>query len=240
MELYEQIFRRKSIRKHSESLTAEELKMIEERIEELVPLVPDIKVHYEIVERKKTSAKFGEYCLLFYSEKKDHYLLNAGYLLEQMDLFLASKNIGTCWYGLAQPKEKKKEGLNYIIMLVFGKSGEEDFRKDLSMFRRKENKDIWEGHFDEEVIATVRLAPSACNSQPWQIKYEDNLIKVYRNPKTKTIIPSRFLHYYNKIDMGIFLYFLDLALRKKNKIFKRELVSGVSKKGLIEIANYHL
>lgn len=36
-------------------------------------------------------------CLLFYSESKEGYLQNIGYLGEQIDLYLTSKNIGALW-----------------------------------------------------------------------------------------------------------------------------------------------
>lgn len=97
-ELYDIIFKRKSMRKFDETLflTEKELVEIKQEIEKLIPLVDDIRVKFEIVERASTTAKRGEYCMLMYSEKKPHYLLNVGYLLEQMDLLLASHDIGVC------------------------------------------------------------------------------------------------------------------------------------------------
>ena len=51
----------------------------------------------------KTSCKRGEeYCILLYSEKKGDYLRNIGYIGEQLDLYLASLNIGACGLGSAK------------------------------------------------------------------------------------------------------------------------------------------
>ena len=96
-ELYETIFKRKSMRKFDKTLDGDTLFAVKRQAGRLVPLIRDINVRTEVVPRTETTAKFGEYCLLFYSEKKPGYLLNAGYMLEQMDLFLARRGIGACW-----------------------------------------------------------------------------------------------------------------------------------------------
>lgn len=76
-----------------------------QKIKNLIPLVNGIKIKYKIVPREKTTSKRGEHCLLIYSEEKEHYLLNIGYMFEQLDLYLASKNIGVCWYGMGKVNE---------------------------------------------------------------------------------------------------------------------------------------
>jgi hypothetical protein len=144
-----------------------------------------------------------------YSEQKPLYLLNAGYMLEQIDLFLASLNIGTCWYALAKTKDPTSEGLDYIIMLAFGKSHSEDFRKDFSKTNRKDLDAIWKGEHYLDIGEIVRYAPSACNTQPWRVVSEDNCLRIYRTTQIKSFMPASKLSYYNSIDMGIFICFLD-------------------------------
>ena len=242
-ELYESIFKRKSIRKFDEKLTIteKELKEIKEEAEKLIPLVDDIKVKFEIVERESTTAKRGEYCFVMYSEKKPNYLINAGYLLEQMDLLLASLNIGVCWYGLAKPKELQTGDLDYVIMLAFGKSRPQDFRNKGSKFNRKGIDEIWKGEFDLDIKEAVRIAPSACNTQPWRIVSEDSSIKVYRNTKIKSFIPASKIPYYNSIDIGICLCFLEVALLQKGYEFERTLITdGKLDAGLVEVAEYRV
>lgn len=92
------ICKRKSFRRFDDTLTFSEgeLQDINQAIEKLNPLVDDIEVKYKVVPREKTTSKRGEYCLLIYSEEKEYYLLNVGYMFEQLDLYLASKNIGVC------------------------------------------------------------------------------------------------------------------------------------------------
>jgi hypothetical protein len=242
-ELYDMIFKRKSVRKFNEELfvSGEEMEAIKKKIENLIPLDKDIRVKFRIAKRTETTSKRGEYCLLMYSERKSSYLLNAGYMLEQMDLFFASQDIGACWYALAKTTELKYDGLDYVIMMAFGKSRSEHFRKDLFKCNRKDSKTIWNGEFNQGVADVVRYAPSACNTQPWRVVSDNNCIKVYRNTLIKSFIPANKLPYYNSIDMGIFLCFLEIALKHNNYTFSRTLsIKQNSNEENIEIAAYNI
>ena len=90
----------------NEHLTEEELKDIDKEFSKLKPLIEDIKVKIKIV-KKESILRGQEYCILFYSEKKENYLQNIGYLGEQLDLYLVSKNIGSLWFGIGKPEEQK-------------------------------------------------------------------------------------------------------------------------------------
>jgi hypothetical protein len=71
----------------------------------------------------------------------------------------------------------------------------------------------------------VRFTPSACNTQPWIVDSSENEIKVHRYRKTgkRGIMPVDMVKYYNQIDIGIFLCFLELCLNKNNINFERSL-----------------
>jgi len=243
-ELYEIIFKRKSMRRFDPELALgkAELAAVMGLTERLCPLVEGIKVQYRIVEKSRTTAKRGQYCLLLYSEQQPHYLLNAGYLLAQMDLLLAARNIGACWLGLAKPAEMECEGLPYVIMLSFGKSRPQDFRSGAKEFRRKQLGAVWSGVFDPEVAAAARLAPSACNSQPWRFTSAGGQIQVYRNPHAKSFIPpGGKRRFFNSIDLGISLCFLDIALLHGDYAFNRTLAAEEETgPGLIKIAEYQI
>ena len=140
--LYEMIFKRKSFHLFrnigNEKITLEELKDIENKFKELKPLDDSIKVKIKIVKDSTTCIRGQEYCILFYSEKKDNYLQNIGYLGEQLDLYLVSKNIGTLWFGIGKVKEKELDGLDFVIMIAIKKVDSEDkFRKDMYKSKRK-------------------------------------------------------------------------------------------------------
>ena len=99
----EYFYKRKSHRKFSDRhLNSEELSFVSEVFYSAEPLIKDINVKSLIVKKEETSVSRGEYCLLVYSEKKDYYLENVGYILSQVDLILQQNNIGVCflnsWY----------------------------------------------------------------------------------------------------------------------------------------------
>jgi len=219
------IFKRKSFRRYAKNLKINdnELILIENKIDELIPLIDNIKVDYEIVKSENTNVRRGEYCILIYSEDKEGYLLNIGYMFEQLDLYLSSIDIGVCWYGMGNTKIKEKNGLKYVIMMTIGKASEDEFRKDYTKAKRKNIEDNWVGDL-KEIGEIAKYAPSACNSQPWDILVEGNKINVHRLKKVKCIIPLFKIPFYNSIDMGIYLLILELVLNKNGIGFKRNII----------------
>ena len=227
--MYEMIFKRKSFHLFrnigKEHISKEELDEIEHYFSKLKPLVKDIKVKIKII-KKESILRGQEYCILFYSEKKDNYLQNIGYMGEQLDLYLVSKNIGTLWFGIGKPDEKELDGLDYVIMIAIAKVDSEDkFRKDMFKSKRKEISEIWSGDNYLDIANIVRFSPSACNTQPWKVIASKDEIKVYRYRKNgkRGIMPKDKVIYYNQIDIGIFLCFMDLCLDKENIKYNREL-----------------
>ena len=229
-ELYEMIFKRKSFHLFrnigNEHITDNELKDIEEQFSKFKPLINDISVKIKI-DRDSTTCKRGqEYCILFYSEKKDNYLQNIGYLGEQLDLYLVSKNIGTLWFGIGKVEQKQLDGLDFVIMIAIAKVDSPDkFRKDMYKSKRKELKEIWNGDNYLSIANIVRFAPSACNTQPWIVDSSANELKVYRYRKEgkRGIMPKDMVIYYNQIDIGIFLCFLELCLENSNIKYERNI-----------------
>ncbi|WP_083781729.1 nitroreductase family protein [Anaerofustis stercorihominis] len=121
------------------------MNIIKEHFTQIKPLIEDIKAEFKIVSNDETTSKRGEYSILFYIENKDNYLLNAGYMMEQVDLLLSEMNIGACWYGMAKAKETKQNDMEFVIMLSVGKCREDDFRKSINEFKRKDLSVILKG-----------------------------------------------------------------------------------------------
>lgn len=231
--LYQMIFKRKSfhIFKDTDKLSTEDLQKIEAFIETLNPLVPDIKTAIRIVPSRETSCKRGqEYCILLYSEKKNNYLQNIGYLGEQIDLYLASINVGSLWFGIGKVDVEQYNGLDFVIMIAIAKMDENKFRKDMFKSKRKALDEIWQGIYSEDIGNIVRFAPSACNTQPWQVEADDKQLTIYRykKPGKRGIMPAAKVAYYNRIDIGIFLYFLELCLKHEKIEFERTLYNDLS------------
>lgn len=227
-DLYDMIFKRKSFhifRGRENNITEQELKDINNFIGSAEPLIPDIKTAAYIVPESETTCKRGaEYCILLYSEHKENYLQNIGYIGEQIDLYLASKNIGALWFGIGKPEKAQINGLDFVIMISIAKMPCDKFRKDMYKSKRKPLAEIWSGDI-LDVANIVRFAPSACNTQPWIVENSDGLLRIYRykKPGKRGIMPVDKVMYYNRIDIGIFLYFIELCLKHNGVSFERKL-----------------
>ena len=227
--LYEMIFKRKSFHLFrnigDESISLEEIREIEEVYPSLTPLCSDIKTEIKVLPANETTCKRGEeYCILLYSEKKDNYLQNIGYIGEQLDLYLVSKNIGTLWFGIGNVKEESIHDLEFVIMIAIAKIDDESkFRKNMFKSKRKTAEEIWKGNMLIDVADIVRFAPSACNTQPWLVECGTDSLMVYRYKKAgkRGIMPADKVSFYNQIDIGIFMCFLELCLKKNGIRYNR-------------------
>ena len=232
MDYYKQIFKRKSfhIFKDTDTLTEVEVQGLEDFIKTVKPLNSEIRTEIRIVPENETTCKRGgQYCILFYSETKGEYLRNIGYIGEQIDLYLASHNIGALWFGIGKPQKMQENGFGFVIMISIAKMPEERFRKDMFKSKRKPLSEIWRGN-TLGVAEIVRFTPSACNTQPWIVENIDNNLMVYRfkKPGKKGIMPADKVCYYNKIDMGIFLFTLETCLSRENYTYERTLFADTS------------
>lgn len=225
---YDMIFKRKSFHIFNETqrITPSELKNIVDKYKAFKPLVGDIKTDIRIVPEKETTCKRGgEFCILLYSEKKDNYLQNIGYIGEQLDLYLASLNIGALWFGIGKVEEAEYNGLDFVIMIAIAKMPADKFRKDIFKSKRKPLEEVWQGDCYQDIGNIARFAPSACNTQPWKVEASEKELTVYRykKPGKRGIMPADKVAYYNRIDIGIFLLFVELCLKHNGVDFDRTL-----------------
>ena len=178
----------------------------------------------KIIPAAETTCSRGqEHCILLYSEEKAGFLPNIGYIGEQLDLYLASMNIGALWFGIGKT-QVRWDGLQFVIMIAIAKMPEDKFRRDMFKSKRKPLEEIWLGdHLGMANI--VRFPPSACNTQPWIVENTDNDLMIYRfkKPGKRGIMPAHKVRYYNKIDMGIFLFMLETCLEQNDFSYERTL-----------------
>lgn len=227
--LYPMIFKRKSFHlfRGIGHISDGERTQIEEAVQTLQPLIPGIQVEMKIVPAEDTTCRRGqEYCVLLYSEKKDGYLPNIGYIGAQLDLYLASMDIGALWFGIGRPLVENPGGLDFVIMLAIAKMPGDKFRRDLFRSKRKPPDEIWQGEHPE-LADIARFAPSACNIQPWIVESGNGQLKVcrYKKPGKRGIMPADRVAYYNRIDIGIFLLYLEVCMDHDNISFLRTLYS---------------
>ena len=246
-DLYSMIFKRKSfhIFRDIGIINATELRNIEEAYKTFTPLVSEIKTAIKIVPAEETTCKRGqEYCILLYSEKKENYLQNIGYIGEQLDLYLASLGIGALWFGIGKPDEPTYNGLDFVIMIAIAKMPKDKFRKDMFKSKRKTLQEIWDGEYYQDIGNIVRFTPSACNTQPWKVSAEEKSLTIYRykKPGKRGIMPADKVAHYNRIDIGIFLCILELSLMENSISFERELFTDTAEDNCEEVltAKYKL
>lgn len=241
-QLYQMVFKRKSfhIFKNTLIISEEELAQIETAFLECKPLIPEIKVSMKIVPAAATTCKRGqEYCILLYSEKKEGYLPNIGYLGQQLDLILASMNIGALWFGIGKTDVRSDGELDFVIMIAIAKMEETKFRKNMFKSKRKPIEEIWFGEYYLEAGNIARFAPSACNTQPWIVESNEQELRVfrYKKPGKRGIMPADKVSFYNRIDIGIFLLILEVCLKHGGIVFERTLFEDKKeeKKNLVAI-----
>ena len=117
--LYETIFKRKSIREYDLTpLDGHTLAEIMAHMSALKPMYDDIKIEMKLVSQKDVKGLFlakAPHYLAVFSETKDGYLTNVGFMLQQMDLFFSATGIGSCWQGIP------KRFLYAIFLLAYQK-----------------------------------------------------------------------------------------------------------------------
>lgn len=247
-DFYEVLFKRKSFHLFRgvgrDSITPDELSEIEKAYAGFNRLYPDIKTAIRIVPAEKVNFKRdAEYCILIYSEEKENFLMNAGYIGEQLDLWLVQHNIGSLWYGIGKPDQPDYNAMKFVIMIAIHKVNDPSlYRRDMYKAKRKPLQEVWSG--DDPGIADVaRFAPSACNTQPWYVESKEGHLTVhrYRKPGKRGIMPAKVVSYYNRIDIGIYLCILEICMDHKKIGFTRELFPDHgSDAELTKVAEYNL
>lgn len=221
-QLYEAIFRRRSVRKYDMTpLSATTLAEVQEFARQAKPL--DERVKYKLTYLGATDVRNllpikAPHYLCLYSEQQDGYLLNAGFVLQQVDLYLSAQGLGSCWLGMAKPSKQvpqQEDGLEFVIMLAFGQSSEPVHRDSPADFKRHGLSAITSIAGADELLEPVRLAPSASNTQAWFFSGTVDDIVVSR--RKLNVIQSSLYGKMNQIDIGIALCHLHLSCCHQGK-----------------------
>ena len=217
------IYYRRSCRSYSsEPLTRTELAQIEDFSKTLVPLDNKIRTAMQIVPGDAVRFYFpwkAPQLIAFFSENKPGYLENAGFLLQQMDLWLQSRGLGVCWLGLGKLKNQVKtpEGMEFVILLAFG-TPKEVLSREKRKFNRKTMAEI--SDWEDKKLECVRVAPSSTNSQPWYFTHEGETIHAFRSEAG--LLRHAMLGTMNRIDMGIALAHLYVENKESFRYFSAE------------------
>jgi len=195
------IFSRKSCRSYTD--TPLDDSVINDALYNLTPLYPEISTEFRILKRDEVRSVcrfLPPQVIAAYSETKNGYLANIGFLLQQVDLRLQKRGVGVCWIGLGKPTVEGPADKEFVILLAVGTPACE-IKRTKEEFTRKSIAEI--SDIPDPRLEPARFAPSAVNSQPWFFVHENDTVHVYR---TKNILKKTFsLDHMNQIDMGIAL-----------------------------------
>lgn len=221
-QFYEAAFHRKSIRKYDMTpLPAATLAELKKFVSHAKPLEKKIKFAFSYLgtdDVKNLVPIRAPHYICLYSEKKGNYLMNAGFLLQQIDLYLSANNLGSCWLGMAKPSMQmpmERNGMGFVIMLAFGNTLEPVHRTDASEFKRNSLSAISDIAGADQLLEPVRLAPSASNTQPWFFSGNADVITVSR--KKLNLFKQPLYGKMNQIDIGIALCHLYLSFDHQGK-----------------------
>lgn len=229
MDLASQIYVRKSARNYLDDEI--DMSAIREFLDNVTVLTPEINYSYEILTKDEVNIRTrwkAPYYIALYSEKKENYGVNLGFVFQQLSLFMQSLGIGSCWVGMATIKEKNPE---FVILISFGKS--DDMTRDITKFKRKSLSEI--SDMEDERLKPAQLAPSAVNSQPWYFKHTEEGFDVFK--VKHNIVKQKIFGRWNDIDIGIALAHLYVSNKNTFKFeFKnKEDIKGYTYVGSLKI-----
>ena len=206
MSLESLIYERKSCRKYrDDEISQDEFDKISDFVDKAAVLDESIDFEYEILRKDDVNLKTrwsAPYYLSIYSQNRNNYKENVGFVFQQVSLYMQSLGIGNCWVGMGQPNEKRDD---FVILISFGRS--DDISRNLDQFKRKDISKF--SDFEDDRLKPAYYAPSAGNSQPWYFKHSDDGFDVYQdnfNP-----IKRKLFGKMNPIDLGIGLSHLYIA-----------------------------
>lgn len=219
MDLYEAVHVRKSIRSYSREPVEGNLKgHILEFASHLFSL-NEQRVGYEIMERlqlQKSPEIFYQrapYYLTVYSEVCDGYEENAGYVMQQIALYMITKGLGCCFLDHVVYIKDKIQDMIPVLTLSFGWPKKKSIYKGKEKVKRLPMRVLCtmkETVSPEilEVLQAARLAPSFRNSQPWRFVVYQNRVHIFYYCRSGSWWKKNRgygIGRVNRIDMGIML-----------------------------------
>lgn len=174
---------------------------------------------------------YAPYYVGIYTDGTKKGKMNAGYVMQQLTVYLTAIGIGSCYQ--AQPlvfQPVNQEGMILSIGMAFGYPEIGIYRDEteikrlkldkLCVIKEKPNREI------EKILTLARVAPSSFNMQPWRFIVYKNRIHVFAK---KRLLPK--LEKYKYVNMGIMLanivvgaeeLWIDIVIKEKNSLITRD------------------
>lgn len=227
--MHEAMFRRRSVRAlDPETLPLETLEETLKRCVGTVPLLPLEPVSFRLLQpyqlKGMVAAKAPHY-LAVYAAGGNDARMNAAFRLQQMDLWFSAQGYGSCWLGMPRPTPEaaQADGLDFVVLLAFGRSREYPWRDSSFEFSRKSLMEISNASDLDDLLEPVRLAPSGMNRQPWFLSGDRGAVHLYG--KRNNALKKKLYGFMPYLDLGIALCHLWLSALGAGAFggFQREL-----------------
>lgn len=214
MNLYASIARRKSCRKYETSPLGQDfMDQMESAIQGFDRLYPDVEVQHRLTGKVKGSFHVPAPQNLVISGKgQAGEFESAGFLFQQLVLWLDAQEIGSVWLGGSKDTQMSNSG--DIIVLAFGQPAE-PVHRTREEFKRKPLADITNAP-EDLCIQAAHLAPSGVNIQPWYFEKQEGRVLLYQQ---KLKLPLSLMYKHSDVDMGIALCHYALACKETGKSF---------------------
>lgn len=232
MNIYEAISKRKSVRNFADlEIEADLINRIKQALDLSGKLYPETDVFIVMSDYCKKSFH-APYYIGIYTNGEYKSLINAGYILHQVVIYLTAIGIATCYQGKSFVfKEQDMEGRKLAISCALGYPLNNMYRNpkeinrlkltQLCTYKEKPNSEI------ESLLNIARISPSSYNSQPWRFVVYNNRVHVFMR---RGIIKK--LQNYGYINMGILLAnvgmyadetWIDIIVREIDDIKEKKL-----------------
>jgi hypothetical protein len=223
--IYPTIFKRKSVRRYKDlPLDHDLLQEIINQSKIMYPIVGDFDYEIEIVGGKDLKGYLNfkpPMGLILYAQNHPLAAFYAGMIMQKVDLLCSANGLGTCWLGMATAKNDDHQEMKAMITLSVGIADESLHRDDITQFRRLDITQIRDFPYWDQILETVRIAPSATNGQPWYFKVqEDSIAMTFRK---RLDVKDIFVSHLRWIDAGIGCCHLLLALQEQKITYTMRL-----------------
>ncbi len=212
MNLYEAVYARKSVRRYtSDPVSPKILDGLMRFYAEMEGLFGGVETELTILDNQKGKRNISgfvgvhaPYYLALYSVDQEKCMMNAGFVMQQLSLYLCSKGFGSCYVGLRflMPSLNRRGNKRLVCLLAFGRARDSYARKATDARRLpmneictfKEKPRLWMN----QLLDAARLAPSFMNAQPWRFVVYDNRIHVFsKKHKGNALDPA------TELDFGV-------------------------------------
>lgn len=215
MKFSDAIYKRKSVRAFANYEIEPDLIMrIKLAIDSAARKFKDVQINVVISDYCRKSF-LAPYYIGIYTDGSRRSEINAGYVLQQVVIYLTAIGIATCYQAdNAIFRKKDYMGRELTIALALGYPSGNMYRSPkeikrmrtdkICIFKEEPNTDV------KELIELARISPSAYNTQPWRFVVYSNRIHVFlKKSRVKRIAKMEY------VNIGIMLANIVIGAEEK-------------------------